>query len=51
MQVASTDEPARTEGRIPRVCLDVEGISDVLAARLAICLLGHVLFLKNQVPL
>jgi hypothetical protein len=39
------------KGRIPRVDLDGEAITDAMAARLATCLLGHVLFLKNQVPL
>jgi len=38
-------------GGIPRVHLVIENISDAMAARLAICLLGHVLFLKSQVPL
>lgn len=37
--------------RFPTATLAVDGISDVMAARLAICLLGHVLFLKSQVPL
>jgi len=37
--------------RIPEVHLDVDFITDVIAARLATSLLGHVLFLKNQVPL
>lgn len=36
---------------IPRVTLDSERISDVMAARLVTCLLGHVLYLKGQVPL
>ena len=35
----------------PVVRLDVEKITDVIAGRLATTLLGHVLFLKNQVPL
>ncbi|KAG5642138.1 hypothetical protein DXG03_003568 [Asterophora parasitica] len=33
---------------MPVVSLDVDSISDELAARLAISLLGHVLFLKSQ---
>ena len=37
--------------RIPIVCLDVDTIKDDVAAKLAISLLGHVLFLKNQIPL
>ncbi|KAH8115643.1 hypothetical protein DFH11DRAFT_1296988 [Phellopilus nigrolimitatus] len=36
--------------RFPTATLDTESISDVMAARLATCLLGHVLYLKNQVP-
>jgi hypothetical protein len=35
----------------PLVKLDTEIITDATAARLATSLLGHVLFLKNQVPL
>ncbi|TDL18428.1 hypothetical protein BD410DRAFT_822410 [Rickenella mellea] len=35
---------------VPTVTLDVDRISGITAARLAICLLGHVLYLKNQVP-
>lgn len=35
----------------PVVRLDVDTISDAVASRLATSLLGHVLFLKNQVPL
>lgn len=37
--------------RYPVVKLDVEKIEDATAARLATSLLGHVLFLKGQVPL
>ncbi|TFK63420.1 hypothetical protein BDN72DRAFT_847624, partial [Pluteus cervinus] len=40
--------PSKT---IPTVKLDVESISDVVAARLATALRGHVLFLKSQIPL
>ncbi|KAF8683086.1 hypothetical protein AX14_004206 [Amanita brunnescens Koide BX004] len=36
---------------IPIVRLDVDAVSDVLAAGLAAALVGHVLFLKGQVPL
>ncbi|KAJ3895820.1 hypothetical protein GG344DRAFT_7484, partial [Lentinula edodes] len=36
--------------KIPRVCLDMDVIPDMMAARLATSLLGHVLFLKNQIP-
>ena|ERR1700722_8850870 len=37
--------------RIPRVRLGVDVINDATAARLATSFVGHVLFLKNQVPL
>ncbi|KAG6873605.1 hypothetical protein C0995_013978 [Termitomyces sp. Mi166 len=36
---------------IPIVSLDYDTITDSIAARLAISLIGHVLFLKSQVPL
>jgi len=36
---------------VPVVRLQADAVSDVLAARLAIGLLGHILFLKNQIPL
>ncbi|KAF8351724.1 hypothetical protein F5887DRAFT_1277530 [Amanita rubescens] len=39
------------ESLIPIVRLDVDVVSDVLAAGLAAALVGHVLFLKSQVPL
>lgn len=35
----------------PVVRLDVDMISEATASRLAASLLGHVLFLKNQIPL
>jgi len=35
----------------PVVKLDTDRITDTTAGRLASSLLGHVLFLKNQVPL
>lgn len=35
----------------PLVRLDVDVITDSIAGRLATSLLGHVLFLKNQIPL
>lgn len=35
----------------PLVRLDVDIITDSIAGRLATSLLGHVLFLKNQIPL
>lgn len=37
--------------RFPLVRLDVDVITDSIAGRLATNLLGHVLFLKNQIPL
>lgn len=37
--------------RFPLVRLDVDVITDSIAGRLATSLLGHVLFLKNQIPL
>ena len=37
--------------KVPMVKLDTETIPDTVAANLASSLLGHVLFLKNQVPL
>ncbi|KAK0490243.1 hypothetical protein IW261DRAFT_1353316 [Armillaria novae-zelandiae] len=39
------------ESRIPSVQLEMDSITDTLAASMACSLLGHVLFLKNQVPL
>lgn len=44
------DEEEASE-RYPTAMIDVERISDVMAARLTICLLGHVLYLKGQIPL
>lgn len=35
----------------PLVKLEVDKVTDATAGRLATSLLGHVLFLKNQVPL
>ena len=35
----------------PLVRLDVDVITDSIAGRLATSLLGHVLYLKNQIPL
>lgn len=46
----SIDEVTAKSG-VPVVRLDVDAISDAVAARLATSLLGHVLYLKNQVPL
>lgn len=44
------DEEEASE-RYPTATLDVERITDVMAARLTSCLLGHVLYLKGQIPL
>ncbi|KAF8905770.1 hypothetical protein CPB84DRAFT_1676317 [Gymnopilus junonius] len=44
----SFDKPLVT--KYPLVKLDADKISDAMAARLATSLLGHVLFLKGQVP-
>jgi hypothetical protein len=40
-----------TTSKLPVVTLDVDVLTDSIAARLATSLLGHVLFLKNQIPL
>ena len=40
-----------TVSGVPVVQLQTETVTDVVAARMAISLLGHVLFLKNQIPL
>ncbi|KAL5530840.1 hypothetical protein ACEPAF_7098 [Sanghuangporus sanghuang] len=36
--------------RFPSATIEVDSIGDAMAARLVSCLLGHVLFLKSQVP-
>ena len=36
---------------VPTVVLDTPAVSHTMAAALALALLGHTLFLKNQVPL
>ncbi|KAH7888278.1 hypothetical protein F5I97DRAFT_1926702 [Phlebopus sp. FC_14] len=36
--------------KIPTVVLDADVVTDNMAARLCVSLLGHVMFLKNQVP-
>jgi hypothetical protein len=46
---SSNSEPPKL--LVPRVIIDVEKISGTVAAQLAARLLGHVLFLKNQIPL
>ncbi|KAF9558421.1 hypothetical protein CPC08DRAFT_692193 [Agrocybe pediades] len=43
--------PERSIARYPLVTLQADSITDTAAARLASSLLGHVLFLKNQIPL
>ncbi|KXN91135.1 hypothetical protein AN958_02819 [Leucoagaricus sp. SymC.cos] len=42
---------AQFSSNLPVVALDVDVLTDIIAARLATSLLGHVLFLKNQIPL
>lgn len=37
--------------RIPAVYVNNDVVTSAMAARLATSMLGHVLFLKNQVPL
>lgn len=44
----SSSNPTR---KIPSITIDADVITDVMAARLATSLLGHILFLKSQVPL
>jgi hypothetical protein len=44
-------EPTLPNNAYPVVRLDVDVISEATASRLAASLLGHVLFLKNQIPL
>ncbi|TRM68718.1 hypothetical protein BD626DRAFT_394119 [Schizophyllum amplum] len=44
------DEETEDPPRIPTVSLDVDAIVDEMAARMAVSLLGHVLFLKGQIP-
>ena len=43
--------PVMSDSEYPLVKLDTDIITDATAARLATSLLGHILFLKNQVPL
>ena len=40
-----------TASAIPTVVLDADVVSDNMAAKLCTSFLGHVLFLKNQIPL
>lgn len=49
VNIASNEH--RPVNAYPVVQLDVDALSDAVAARLAASLLAHVLFLKNQVPL
>ncbi|RXW22601.1 hypothetical protein EST38_g3239 [Candolleomyces aberdarensis] len=48
---ATQDNDIRTVSGVPVVQLQTETVTDAVAARMAISLLGHVLFLKNQIPL
>lgn len=45
-----SDAP-ETFSTVSRISLDLENISDRIASDLAVSLVGHVLFLKSQVPL
>jgi hypothetical protein len=49
----SVPEPEESEEilKIPRATLGLDVISAALAAQLATNLLGHILYLKSQVPL
>jgi hypothetical protein len=47
----SVDDGSSLLNHFPLVRLDVDVITDSIAGRLATSLLGHVLFLKNQIPL
>ncbi|KIK55800.1 hypothetical protein GYMLUDRAFT_62355 [Collybiopsis luxurians FD-317 M1] len=55
-QTQISEKPTRLEvsssivPKIPRIHVDMDVIPDVVAAKLATSLLGHVLFLKNQIP-
>ncbi|KAL5512187.1 hypothetical protein ACEPAG_3472 [Sanghuangporus baumii] len=49
----TTDSDANVEEakpRFPSATIEMDSIGNAMAARLVICLLGHVLFLKSQVP-
>ena len=50
-ETTSTSAPITMTSTIPTVVLDTDVVSDNMAARLCTSFLGHVLFLKNQVPL
>ncbi|KAF9449479.1 hypothetical protein P691DRAFT_759015 [Macrolepiota fuliginosa MF-IS2] len=46
-----SNQAPQATSKLPVVALDVDVLTDTIAARLATSLLGHVLFLKNQIPL
>jgi len=46
-----SNENEKAISKYPVVKLETDIITDATAARLATSLLGHILFLKNQVPL
>ncbi|KAF8626138.1 hypothetical protein AX15_005074 [Amanita polypyramis BW_CC] len=50
-EVKNEEDESLTSCNVPVVRLGVLTVSDVLAAGLASALVGHVLFLKSQVPL
>jgi hypothetical protein len=43
--------PPTSRSRIPRVKLEQPSITPIMAGHLASSLIGHILFLKNQIPL
>lgn len=45
------DDLEKNNTRIPTVYVNNDVVTSAMAARLATSMLGHVLFLKNQVPL
>lgn len=55
LQLPHKRSPPSTEAistcKHPTVRLDLDVLTDEVAARLGVSLLGHVLFLKSQVPL
>ena len=48
---SSAELPSNSKSKIPSITLLSDVITDSMAARLGASLLGHVLFLKSQVPL
>ncbi|KAF5370197.1 hypothetical protein D9757_010624 [Collybiopsis confluens] len=48
--LAASPDEWRPTPKIPRVRIDEDLVTDAIAAKLATSLLGHILFLKNQIP-